>query len=804
MENGSGASVGKPKEEPVVTYRRTIGLFRIVVCVLAVLVVALSIAFAVVVTQLKAEISALPGDCPDTANIDLNPPKVLPPFHDLTQEEISQVKEYLYDQTDLGLVRPKNISTSLSYIFLIDLHVPNKDQVIGYLDHGQAQPVREARVTLFMGDRPEPFIQEYTVGPLPNPYYKKDQTTFPFRNRPTTAPELKAAEEMITAHVNNLVPHILEESYDGKLGDCGKKCLAFKMISTLSTATSSDPRTRKLWFGLNPVIEFESLHSLDFAVLIDVTSSNIEDYKIDKIYYAGDKFNSLEDLKNSYEYGSVLKTRIPYPEDSRVLYSTAHRRGPRFPEQPQLPPRAYEPDGKRYSIQGRHLGYMGWQFDLRMSSAFGPQLFDIRYQGDRIVYELSLQDIAVFYSANNPTIRFADYVDSVSMIGSSVRPLIADTDCPIHSTFIGMDYFSESTDDPVHVDRAFCVFEHNTGMPLRRHLTSSGKNKFYEGMMDIVLTVRTITTITNYDYIFDFIFHQNGALEVKAVSTGYILTSFRFPMEDEYGFRLKNHLTGNIHHHMFHYKVDMDINGRENRFETIEIVPREVDNSQWSTKPDARYAQTRMMRRQRKTEVEATVDYDFSAPKYLTFYNDKHKTETGLPRAYRILVDGMSKQMLTVGRGQEASIPWARHQLAVTKYHETERRSSSIFANFDGENPTVNFQAYIDNDEVLTDQDQVAWVTMGVHHIPHTEDLPVTSTVGLDLRFLLLPNNYFQEDPAMGSGDAVRIEPNNQNHVSQGLHIQTYGKSENSRCFPRKSNFYSIIQERPGSVFTRT
>ncbi|WAR00588.1 AMO-like protein [Mya arenaria] len=558
MENGSGASVGKPKEEPVVTYRRTIGLFRIVVCVLAVLVVALSIAFAVVVTQLKAEISALPGDCPDTANIDLNPPKVLPPFHDLTQEEISQVKEYLYDQTDLGLVRPKNISTSLSYIFLIDLHVPNKDQVIGYLDHGQAQPVREARVTLFMGDRPEPFIQEYTVGPLPNPYYKKDQTTFPFRNRPTTAPELKAAEEMITAHVNNLVPHILEESYDGKLGDCGKKCLAFKMISTLSTATSSDPRTRKLWFGLNPVIEFESLHSLDFAVLIDVTSSNIEDYKIDKIYYAGDKFNSLEDLKNSYEYGSVLKTRIPYPEDSRVL------------------------------------------------------------------------------------------------------------------------------------------------------------------------------------------------------------------------------------------------------FETIEIVPREVDNSQWSTKPDARYAQTRMMRRQRKTEVEATVDYDFSAPKYLTFYNDKHKTETGLPRAYRILVDGMSKQMLTVGRGQEASIPWARHQLAVTKYHETERRSSSIFANFDGENPTVNFQAYIDNDEVLTDQDQVAWVTMGVHHIPHTEDLPVTSTVGLDLRFLLLPNNYFQEDPAMGSGDAVRIEPNNQNHVSQGLHIQTYGKSENSRCFPRKSNFYSIIQERPGSVFTRT
>jgi len=632
--------------EPVVTYRRTIGVCRIIVIVLVAIILALVITLAVLVTQLKGEIEQLPGDCPATATIDLEPPEVLPPFHDLTREEIEQVQEFLYDQVDLNLVRPKDISTELNYIFSIELNIPNKEQALKYLDQGQAQPVREATVMLFMGNRPEPFVQQYTVGPLPNPYNKKDQKTFPFRYRPITVPEYVTAKAKVTEAVDAAVAHILEESYGGKLTDCEDNCLAFSYISTMSTATSNDPRTRKAWMWLTPVVEFRTVHPLDFAVLIDVTSSNTEEYFIDKIYYGGDKFESLEDLKTAYQYGSVQKTSVPYPKLDKNLYSTMHRRGKMHTDVPKQPPREYEPEGKRYSIQGRQLSYMGWRFDLRMSPTHGPQMFDIRFNGDRIAYEISLEDIAVFYSANNPAIRFADYVDSVGMIGNKVRSLVADADCPGHATFIPMDFFSETADEPEHVDRAFCVFEHNTGNPLRRHLTSYGENKFYEGMLDITLTVRTISTLGNYDYIFDFIFHQNGALEVKVMSTGYIVASPYFTFENEYGFRLKENIVGNIHHHMFHFKVDLDINGRENRFETLEIVPRAVDNTQWSTQQDARYAQTRMERSQKRTEREAYVDFDFTKPTYYTFYNDNFKTQFGVPRAYRLHIDGMSKQVL--------------------------------------------------------------------------------------------------------------------------------------------------------------
>ena len=98
-------------------------------------------------------------------------------------------------------------------------------------------------------------------------------------------------------------------------------------------------------------------------------------------------------------------------------------------------------------------------------------------------------------------------------------------------------------------------------------------------------------------------------------------------------------------------------------------------------------------------------------------------------------------------------------------------------------------------------QDQVTWVTMGVHHIPHMEDFPVTPTVGLELKFFLLPNNYFDEDPAIGSGDAIRIDPVNPFDLKKGFKINRYGRKENANCKPAPDNFDKEIENNPESMF---
>lgn len=82
--------------------------------------------------------------------------------------------------------------------------------------------------------------------------------------------------------------------------------------------------------------------------------------------------------------------------------------------------------------------------------------------------------------------------------------------------------FTDQSDDaPLKISRAFCLFENNNGYPLRRHLSySRSEGAFYGGMMDSALTLRSALTIINYDYIVDFILHQNGVIETRVMSTG--------------------------------------------------------------------------------------------------------------------------------------------------------------------------------------------------------------------------------------------------------------------------------------------
>ena len=81
------------------------------------------------------------------------------------------------------------------------------------------------------------------------------------------------------------------------------------------------------------------------------------------------------------------------------------------------------------------------------------------------------------------------------------------------------------------------------------------------------------------------------------------------------------------------------------------------------------------------------------------------------------------------------------------------------------------------------------------------EDLPTTPTVGLELKFFLLPNNYFDEDPAIGSRDAIRIDPRDQNDIYKGFTINRYGRNESSTCKPVPSIFDKEIQQNPDSMF---
>ncbi|GFR77408.1 amine oxidase, partial [Elysia marginata] len=81
----------------------------------------------------------------------------------------------------------------------------------------------------------------------------------------------------------------------------------------------------------------------------------------------------------------------------------------------------------------------------------------------------------------------------------------------------------------------------------------------------------SIMVVGNYDYVLDFIFHQNGALETRLMSTGYIQSNFYRTVERDFGVKIQETITGNLHHHMFNLKADLDVSGTSNRYETLDI-----------------------------------------------------------------------------------------------------------------------------------------------------------------------------------------------------------------------------------------
>ena len=88
------------------------------------------------------------------------------------------------------------------------------------------------------------------------------------------------------------------------------------------------------------------------------------------------------------------------------------------------------------------------------------------------------------------------------------------------------------------------------------------------------------------------------------------------------------------------------------------------------------------------------------------------------------------------------------------------------------------------DDDSIVNEDLVAWVTIGAMHIPHSEDLPNTATVANSANFFIRPFNYFDEDPSIGSTNAILITPKDAKFSEQK--VERYGTPTGPHCVPKE------------------
>ena len=642
----------------------------------------------------------------------------LTPFSELTKTEVDTISRYFSNHhPSFRTTHVDKAKLGDNFIHFMEAQIPPKTDVIRFLDNGGTMPERKARVVIFRGNSTPPVVEEYEL-PLSKPYQtrlasnKSRKTSIPHNLRPFSRVEFRAAFSSLIPLVSQTLDSLIRESYGAKLGPkCGSRCVRLSMTPISSAFLPKGMRAA--WFWLAYDREFYTLHPLDLQFLVNTTDIDCKKWTVNSVFYANQFYRDLEELARLYNEKSINVTRTNYPnQPESELYSSLHMKGDPFPSDGKPPPVSTLYQGIRFNVVGNKVEYLRWKFFLRVSPSIGLQLFDIQFAGERIAYEISLQEIAVLYTGYTPASNTQFFADSAGLFGTRMRGMLEGEDCPPHAVYLDTRLFASNDGGLKRFRRAFCLFEHNSESALRRHRAYSISGAFYSALTDTFLVLRTYITLINYDYIIDYSFHANGAIHVDISSTGYLAASFYLPMADRFGTRIREHTIAELHLHLFHIKVDLDIAGRNNSFSTFDVnlenknmteAPDFDENStdqsstRWLSPDSKRYY---MMEDVKRHESDACYKFNFSTPKYLLVSGGK-RSALGHRPAYRVLPRGMAPVLLPADNGFEPSVSWARCQVTNTLQKDSEATSSSIFAMWDAKDPTVNFTTYhADNDMI--------------------------------------------------------------------------------------------------------
>jgi primary-amine oxidase len=576
----------------------------------------------------------------------------------------------------------------------------------------------------------------------------------PFNARPEDAPR-RAAYYPLIIEVMSSIADITADLVDMVYyGPDDPRSTAF---SFTTNPYSKDGSYCQIWipWRRNRLAYFDQ--PSDLYTSFDVSGSDPSLYKLRMIVYNLVVYHSVEEFRTAYESGQITKVPPPAKDDS---FLHKDRLGPVRDLENRLAPTMVELEGKRYKIDegNGYVEYLGWSFYHRFTRDTGIGIFDIKFKGERILYELGLQDAAAQYSGNNPFQAATAYYDRYYGIGTSNVRLVPGFDCPYHATYLNNTWNDELG---VHeIINGMCIFETDLGHPYSRHNDPT----YIQSSKASGLTVRWIATVGNYDYLFDYSFWIDGTIAVDARASGYIQANYYRPSDGgHWGPRVQETITGTLHTHVMNIKADFDIINTNNTFLKTDII---VENITAPWFPElGEFEMMRFNFTELQTEDEGLLSVPTNGQTMYTIINKDQKNKWGESRGYRIL-PGMSNVHLASQRSPFTlkSGQWAKQAFAVSRQHDTEPSSSSTQQQNLPMAPPVEFWKFFDG-ESLVQEDLVMWINLGMHHYTRSEDIPNTIMTEAHSSVMFAPQNWGDTELAVDLTNAIIYHANENGSV---------------------------------------
>ncbi|KIM38732.1 hypothetical protein M413DRAFT_447684 [Hebeloma cylindrosporum] len=718
-----------------------------------------------------------------------SPPAPVNLWASLTIPETRQIESWLEAPArNLNLTRSRHSVASDNVIFLVEAYAPSKTDALAFLDSHNGSlasplkvPEKFARVTIHHGGWKEPVVKDYLVGPLPvgvNTVIKPLVDIYHREDIPFNARGLMQFSELPKFLAKEVKPimHVMEELFGGTIRGDNNDTL----VAGISAPFSFDGSFRRLWMTWRRNTAGSFILPVNFYQYVDMSGTDPSQWKILKLVYHNQSFPTIQSFLDAFNNGTLIRHTEQSNSEADYSWTQRKRIGP-LRDLDHLPgPRSVSFAGLRYRVdrEQQYVSWMGWGMYLSFDRDMGLSFWDVRFRGDRIIYQLSPQEAISQYAGNDPVQATTAWLDRYFGMGALVRNLIPYYDCPQEAIYLPATTYSPL--GIVVVERAICIFEQDTGKPLSRHF--GYEEGEFGAVKSYVLTVRSTSTVGNYDYQFDYLFYLDGTVEVRVSASGYMQGGYWNPSQDGYGSRIRDTSMGNIHDHVINYKVDFDIAGTANSLLKTTTKQEEVYHPWLDDDWGRNVLQQKLTKEYVTNENDALLKYPLNFQGGYSIVNQEVKNAWGYPKGYSIHPGYSPIHNTVVGSKRLLeNANWARYNLAVSLRKESEPSSSSMWNLHLPGAPMVNFHRFF-NGENITQQDLVAWINVGMHHLPQAEDSPNTKTTIATSSFVLTPLNYFDYDISMELRNAILLrEPG---RSGQPFSFDDNGVKQDYACVP--------------------
>lgn len=408
-----------------------------------------------------------------------------------------------------------------------------------------------------------------------------------------------------------------------------------------------------------------------------------------------------------------------------------------------------QPNGPGFTVDGYVIEWQKWKFHVRPDHRVGLIISTVTYQdGDeerKIMYQGNLSEIFVPYMDDSYGWFARNFIDAGEYTaGGLIKPMFPGQDAPAYAHYID-GLFSDDSGRPLPVANLVAIFERATGDPAWRHNGDAAN----ESRVKRDLVVRAAAVLGNYDYLFDWVFQQDGSIRVLAGATGIAEAKVVAQKDasspsdgepdDQYGRFVDPHIVAVNHDHYFSYRIDLDVDGPVNQIELSRLQRKMLPEghprrSVWVNNPKIA-----------EKESDVKLNIDLNKPTLWRVLSTTKKNAVGYPTSYQLMPGKTANTLLSEDDYPRLRVGFINHHLWATPYAPTELFAAGDYPTLS--TPGMGLPAWTSANRDINNKDIVLWYTIGMHHMVRAEDWPVMPVLWHS--FEIRPFDFFDHNPAI-------------------------------------------------------